>query len=139
MGLRAVLPGVGVLVAAIAALGQTARTEPEPRYDPGTAISELGTVIEIREVPRDSPLAGLHLLVKTDTETIESYVGPVSFLKELGLTISKSDQVHIAGSKVKFGSGHIVLLRELRQDNSTWYLRDQRGNPYWPVQEKRKT
>ena len=139
MGLRAVLPSITILAASMAVLGQTAKTAEEPRYDAATVIHEMGTVTEVREVPRDSPLNGVHLSVNTDAQTIDTYLGPAAFLKEIGLTISRGGRVQFVGSKVRFGGGYVVLVREVREDTSTWYLRDRQGNPYWPPSEKRKT
>jgi len=139
MGLRAVLPSITILAASLAVLGQTAKTVDEPRYDPATVIDEMGTVADIREVPRDSPLNGVHLSVNLDTQTIDSYLGPSAFLKEISCTITKGGRVQIIGSKVRFSGGYVVLVREVREDNSTWYLRDRQGNPYWPPVDKRKT
>ncbi|SPF56557.1 exported hypothetical protein [Candidatus Sulfopaludibacter sp. SbA4] len=139
MGLRAVLPSITVLAASLAVLGQTAKTADEPRYDPATVVDEMGTVADIREVPRDSPLNGVHLSVNLDTQTIDSYLGPSAFLKEISCTITKGGRVQIIGSKVRFNGGYVVLVREVREDNSTWYLRDRQGNPYWPPTDRRKT
>ena len=113
--------------------GQTGQAQPEPRYDTATVVSLSMTVTEIREVPKGSPLSGLHLIVAdSDREaTTEVYVAPTHYLKELQITYARGDRLQITGSKVKFGSGAIVLAREVRRNVDTAYFRDEKGKPYW--------
>ncbi len=128
----AVLFGIAALLAPMAA-GQTGPAQQEPRYDPGSSVNFSATVTDIREVPKGSPLNGLHLtVIDTDKDaTVEVYVAPVAFLKELQVSYAKGDRLQITGSRVKFGSGTIVLVREVRRDADTAYFRDERGKPYW--------
>ena len=128
----AVLLGLLSAAAPGALAGQTAGTEEEPRYDAASVISVMATVMEIREVPRGKPLSGVHLLVKTERETLDSHLGPPEFLKECGGQFAKGDRIQLAGSRVKYGAGFVLLVREVRKDNSTVYLRDEKGNPNWP-------
>jgi len=127
------------LAAGLVAPGQTVKPPQEPRYDPTTIIEVLATVTDLREVPRGSPLAGVHLAVKTDKEALDAYMAPADFLKEMGVSFVKGDRIQIVGSKLKFGDGPLVLVREVRKQNSTLYLRDQNGTPYWSSSEKGRT
>jgi len=142
MGSRA----VAVLVSILALSGtltagseRVAKAEQEPGYDPATTINVMATVMDVREAPRTGPLSGLHLLVRTETETLEVYLAPDEFLKEFEMTFGKGDRLQIAGSKVKFGGGYIVLAREVRKSESTLYFRDRKGKPNWKVSEKPTT
>ena len=47
----------------------------------------MATVAEVREVPQGSPLSGVHLVAKTESETIEVYLGPANFLEELAVQL----------------------------------------------------
>ncbi|HUJ24231.1 MAG TPA: hypothetical protein VLX58_21995 [Bryobacteraceae bacterium] len=134
-------PGVFALVS-IAALStwlatvneKVAKVEPDPPYNTGAVVDVSATVIETREVPRTSPLSGVHLSVKAEGEVTDVYLGPADFLKLFEITFTKGDELRIIGSKVKFGGGHVVLAREVRKDESTLYLRDQKGVPHWTRQ-----
>jgi hypothetical protein len=126
----ALLPGV------TASSGQTAQAEPEPRYDSATTVDMMTVVADLREVPRGSPLSGTHLIVrpesgKENSETIDVYLGPASYLKDFDVTFGKGDRVQVIGSKVKYGGASIVLARQVRRDSTTIYLRDEHGIPYW--------
>jgi len=139
MRFRGVVLSIALATVGLVAPSQTAKPQQEPRYDPATIIEVMATVTDLREVPRGSPLAGVHLAVKTDKETFDAYVAPADFLKEMGVSFVKGDRIQIVGSKVKFGDGRVVLLREVWKQNSTLYLRDQNGTPYWPSSEKDRT
>jgi hypothetical protein len=139
MSFRGVLLSIALAAAGLVAPGQTAKPQQEPRYDPATIIDVLATVTDLREVPRGSPLAGVHLTVKTDKEAFDAYVAPADFLKEMAVSFVKGDRIQIVGSKVKFGDGPVVLVREVRKQNLTLYLRDQKGTPNWPSSEKGRT
>jgi hypothetical protein len=135
MRFRGVLLSIALAAGSVAP-GQTAKPQQEPRYDPATVIEASATVTDLRETPRGGPLAGVHLTVRTDKETLDAYVSPSDFLKDIGLSFAKGERIQIVGSKVKFGDGSVVLLRELSKQGSTLYLRDKNGTPNWPNPEK---
>ncbi len=127
----ALLLGMAVLMAMIARGGQPGAVE-EPRYDTGTVVSVSAAVTDLREVPRGGMLPGLHLIVTTDKDSsLEVFVAPMTYLKELQVAYARGDRLEITGSKVKSGAGTIMLVREVRRDSDTVYFRDSRGKPYW--------
>src|SRR5262249_8704084 len=98
-----------ILVSAVTFLGATVRekTAPsaeEPRYDPNTETSLLAVVTEAREVPAQNPLGGIHLLLKTETQAFDAYLGPASFIKQFEMTFGKGEEVKVIGSKMQNGS-----------------------------------
>ena len=103
----------------------------EPRYDAATVIDVDATVMDVREVPRNNPLGGVHLTVKIESETIDVYLGPADYLKEFEITFAKGDKIELIGSKVKFDGARIVLARQVRREETTLYLRDAKGKPHW--------
>ena len=111
---------------------KVAKTEEQPRYDPMTVIDVMAAVTDVREMPRGSPLSGVHLAVKAESETMDIYLGPIEFVKQFDIRFIKGDQIQIIGSKVKLGSGaSVVLAREVRKDEITLYCRQKRGEPNW--------
>lgn len=110
---------------------KTVKLDEDPRYDVSKVIDVDATVIDIREVPRNNPLSGLHLTVKIESDTVDVFLGPVDFLKTFEITFAKGDKLEIIGSKIKFGGAHIVLARQVRRDETTLYLRDAKGKPHW--------
>ena len=110
---------------------KSVKLDEDPRYDVAKVIDVDATVMDLREVPRNNPLSGLHLTVKIESDTMDVFLGPVDFLKSFEITFAKGDKLEIIGSKVKFGGAHIVLARQVRRDETTLYLRDAKGKPHW--------
>jgi hypothetical protein len=69
----------GLAVAAMISAGLAVAAS-EATYNPATAVSISGTITAVREVPAGQPLDGIHLVVKTKSDSSEIYLGPKSFL-----------------------------------------------------------
>jgi hypothetical protein len=108
----------------------------EPRYDTATNIDLMVVVADVKEVAAGNPLSGMHLLVrpesaKSNSETTDVYLAPDDYLKDFGCHFAKGDKIQVKGSKVRYNGGPAVLAREVRQESTTVYLRDEHGVPYW--------
>ena len=133
MVFRTVVSSIMAIGVASVTPGHSTNSESEPRYDSATVVDLTATIAEVREVPSGDPLTGeVHLVVKTERETIEVYLAPANFLKEMEAHFATNDRLLIIGSRVKLGVRFIILAREVRKENSTVYLRDQKGIPNWP-------
>jgi hypothetical protein len=136
----ALLLSLAVFPALAAAAPQKAGgPEQEPRYDPATVINVMAVVLDVRETPPGSALAGVHLMVKADADTFDVYLCPVDFLKEFEVTFQKGDRIQVVGSKVRFGGAPAILAREVRRGETTVYLRGRYGEPNWKPREKPAT
>lgn len=101
-----------------------------PRYDASTEITVTGTVQDVLH-PQMGRMEGTHLLLKTETETLEVHLGPSSFVSGKGFSFAKGDSVQVLGSKVTVGGNPAVLAREVTKDGKTLTLRDKTGRPLW--------
>jgi predicted ABC-type transport system involved in lysophospholipase L1 biosynthesis ATPase subunit len=72
---------------------------------------------------------GLHVILKTETETVEVHACPVRFLKDLEFTVEKGDTLTVVGSQKK--AGEVVVAREITKGQVTLNLRDKKGIPIW--------
>jgi hypothetical protein len=117
----------GVLTAAFFAA--PAPTTEAPEYDPAAEVTTKGTVADIHEskVATDHP--GLHLMLKTEAETVEVHLCPVQFLNELEFSIEKGDTLTVIGSRPK--SSAFLVAREVRKGQVSLILRDAEGAPIW--------
>lgn len=102
-----------------------------PRYNTGTEATLEGTVEEVKAVTSMRGMEGTHLMLKTESETIEVHLGPSAFLKEKNVELVKGDGVHVVGSRVKIAGADALLAREIRKGEATWTLRDESGRPLW--------
>jgi hypothetical protein len=126
---KTILSAVVLLSAAVSLVGQPVQGTASPKYDLQTETKMKGTVDEVRLPPSTKEI--VHLLVKTETDTLDVYLCPKSFLDDMGVTFAKGDQITFTGSKVKQGDADLILAREVVKGNDTLVLRDAKGKPVW--------
>ena len=107
-----------------------------PMYDTKTEAKLTGTVEAVENVtpPGRSGrrgLGGLHLTLKTATESIAVHLGPVAYLNDKHITVGKGDALDILGLRVTIDGETVLLAREVKKGDNTWTLRDQSGRPLW--------
>jgi hypothetical protein len=129
----------GWSVASAATFSNRAAGEDDPVYNTSSVVSLDGMVQEVRQVIVPAGLKGVHITVKCNKNTVDVYLGPADFVKEFNAVFKKGDQVEIVGSKVKADGSAVVLAREVRRDDSTLYLRDHQGHPFWRPKSKPTT
>jgi hypothetical protein len=134
---RCAILALPALAVSLAAGGRPpAEPQQEPRYDGASMVDVDMVVVEVREVAKGNPLAGVHLMARPETsrseaEPMDIYVGPVAFLKMMEFTFHPHDRLEVKGSKVKMGTVPMILASEVRRGDSTVYIRDRNGEPVW--------
>jgi hypothetical protein len=74
---------------------------------------------------------GIHLLLKTEKETIPVHLGPDWFIERQDTKIEKGDRIEIKGSRVTLGGKPAIIAAELKKGESVLILRDSAGVPVW--------
>src|SRR5512139_2527428 len=82
-----------------------------PEYDVAAEVTLQGVVEDFHESQLRGDHPGLHLIVKTETESVEVHACPVRFMKELDFAIEKGDTVKVIGSRP--GGTGVVVAREV--------------------------
>ncbi len=100
-----------------------------PEYDPKAEVTVKGVVEDFHESKTRGDHPGLHVILKTETETVEVHACPVRFMSELEFTIEKGDTLTVIGSRPE--AGGIVVARELTKGQTSLILRDKTGAPVW--------
>lgn len=119
-----------ILIASAAVWAQKPGDNTAPKYDSKSEVTIKGTVDDLKEVP--GPLEGVHLVLKSDTETILVHVAPGKFLKEMETSFNKGDVLEVVGCKVKNSDGNDEFLaRQITKANNELVLRDKKGIPIW--------
>lgn len=104
---------------------------PPPVYDPATEINTIVAIVDVRKVPKEDILDGIHLTVKSKNDSFDVYLGPVDFVKLFDVAFKKGDEIELTGSRVRVQGEDLVLAREVRFGHVTLILRDKAGWPYW--------
>jgi hypothetical protein len=102
-----------------------------PRYNPNTETTLSGTIEDLQLHPGYHRGTGTHLVLKTDSGTIEVHVGPTSYIEKQKFSFTKGDRIQVLGSQVKIGVKDAFLAREITKEGKNLALRDQNGIPLW--------
>jgi hypothetical protein len=136
--LRALCVGVIVLfVTATMLWGQKVNGNLGSKYNVANEVSIKGTVEEVKVVP--GATEGIHLILKSGTDTTLVHVAPEKFLKEMDSEFTKGDQLEIVGCKIKAEDGSEELLsRQITKSGNELMLRDKKGTPIWAMWDPSK-
>jgi hypothetical protein len=100
-----------------------------PEYDPKAEVTIQGIVEDFHESKTRGDHPGLHLILRTETETVEVHACPVRFMSELEFTIEKGDTLTVVGSRPE--AEGVVIAREITKGQTSLILRDKTGAPVW--------
>jgi hypothetical protein len=101
-----------------------------PVYNVKTEIQFEGVIDDVRQVSSGA-LTGIFLTVKTKTDTLDLYLGPVKFIELFGMEFKVGTGLEVIGSTVKFESEDVVLGREVTMGKTKLVLRTADGSPNW--------
>lgn len=101
-------------------------------YNPATVETVSGTVESVDKItPMKGMYNGIHLMVKTDKETISVDLGPEWYIERLDTKIEKGDKIEVKGSRVTLSGKPAIIAAEVKKGDSTLVLRDSSGIPAW--------
>jgi hypothetical protein len=101
-------------------------------YDPATVETVSGTVESINKItPMKGMNSGIHLVLKTDKETIDIHLGPEWYIERQDVKIEKGDKIEVKGSRVTFNGKPAIIAGELEKGDRVLILRDSAGIPAW--------
>ncbi len=101
-------------------------------YNPATVETLSGTVESVDKItPMKGMNSGIHVMLKTDKETISVHVGPEWYIERQDVKLEKGDKIEVKGSRVTFADKPAVIAAEVKKGDSTLVLRDGSGIPAW--------
>jgi hypothetical protein len=100
-----------------------------PEYDVKAEVTITGVVEDFHESKMRGDHPGLHLMLRTETETVEVHACPLRFMTDLEFAVQKGDTLTIIGSRS--GGEGIVVAREITKGQTSLTLRDKTGAPVW--------
>lgn len=101
-------------------------------YNPKTVETISGTVESIDKItPMRGMYYGIHLLLKTDKETISVHLGPGWYIERLDTKIEKGNKIEVKGSRVTMMGKPAFIAAEVKKGSSVLKIRDENGIPVW--------
>lgn len=102
-----------------------------PNYDVKTEATLTGTIEDIQQQHCMGKGMGTHLVLKTQSETVEICVGPSAYVQEKGFSFAKGEQVEVIGSRVKNSGKDFIVARQVTKGSEVLTLRNGQGIPAW--------
>jgi hypothetical protein len=102
-----------------------------PRYNPKTETTLSGTIEDLQLQTGRYRGTGTHVILKTDSGTMEVHVGPTTYIEKQQFLLAKGDHIEVLGSQVKIGGKDAFLARQITKEGKKLVLRDQNGVPLW--------
>ena len=101
-------------------------------YDPNTVETVKGEIAKVERVaPMRGMSAGIHLVLKTEHETLTVHLGPEWYVDSEGVKLAPKDRVEVKGSRVKISGKTALLASEVAKGGGVLKLRDEKGVPVW--------
>jgi DNA/RNA endonuclease YhcR with UshA esterase domain len=119
-----------LLAVSVAALAQGSGPQ-RRRYDPKTEITVKGTVEDVQQYTGRGGRTGLHLILKTESSTLDVHVGPSAYISQQQFSFAKGDSIEVVGSKTTIRGTEALIARQITKDGKTLVLRDAQGIPQW--------
>ncbi len=101
-------------------------------YNPATVETMSGTIESVDKiVPMKGMHSGIHIMVKTEKETLDVHLGPAWYIERLDTKIEKGNQIEVKGSRVTINGKPAIIAAEVKKGDNILVLRDSAGIPAW--------
>lgn len=109
------------------------RGEYSRMYDPGAVETVSGEVTSVELMtPMKGMSQGVHVSLKTGTETVSVHLGPSWYMENQDTKIEKGDKIEVKGSRITHMGAPAIIAAEVKKGGSTLKLRDEAtGRPAW--------
>jgi len=101
-------------------------------FDPATMETLSGEVLSVDSLtPLNGMGPGIHLMVRSDVETISVHLGPAWYIGGQDVRIETGDTLGVTGSRIEFQGKPAIIASEVKKGDEVLKLRDERGIPVW--------
>ena len=101
-------------------------------YNSQTVETISGEVVSVEKITSMKGMSyGIHLMVKTDKETISVHLGPGWYIERQDVKIESKDKVEVKGSRVTMMDKPAIIAAEVKKGDEVMKLRDESGFPVW--------
>lgn len=106
-------------------------------YDANTVETIQGEVTAVdTRTGSHGGYQGIHLMLKTESETVPVHLGPEWYMKDQPLQVKVGDQITVKGSRVTYEEKPAVIAAEVTRGSEILKLRASDGRPNWAGQAR---
>jgi hypothetical protein len=105
-----------------------------PRFNEATIETVSGYVSEVdpfQRLERNTRNGVKATLDTDDSERIDVYLGPATFLDHHGFLIERGDYLAVTGSKVRHDGEDVIIATVISEDGQRLTIRDAKGHQAW--------
>jgi len=99
-------------------------------YNPANEITVKGKVEKVTRIQGQRG-SGVHVTLKTESDTFEVILAPASFLTEKNFKIAEGDELEVTGAKMKHQGHAAIIARRIAMGGRDLVLRNPKGIPEW--------
>jgi hypothetical protein len=112
--------------------GWGAETSYGRMFNAKTIETISGEVVSVDKItPMKGMCYGIHVVVKTDKETISVHLGPSWYIENQDVKIALKDMIEVKGSRITFEGKPAIIAAEVKKSDDILMLRDESGFPIW--------
>ena len=101
-------------------------------YNPQTVETVTGEVLLVDQItPVKGMSYGIHIVLKTNKETISVHLGPGWYIENQDVNIAPKDKIDVKGSRITFEGKPTLIVAEVKKGDELLTLRDANGFPAW--------
>lgn len=101
-------------------------------YDAKTVETISGEVTAVLEItPYKGMGRGVHLMLKTDAETISVHLGPAWYIQRQDIPLAAGDTIEVKGSRITYEGKPAIIAAAINKGGEILLLRDASGIPMW--------
>jgi hypothetical protein len=101
-------------------------------YDSQTVETITGEVLSVDQItPMKGMSYGIHIVLKTNKETISVHLGPGWYLENQDVMIAPKDKIEVKGSRIIFEGKPSLIAAEVKKGDEVLTLREANGFPVW--------
>lgn len=101
-------------------------------YNTKTVETIPGVVVSVDKItPMKGMSHGVHMILKTNKETLAIHLGPSWYIENQDIKIVPKDKVEVKGSRITFEGKPAIIAAEVKKGNEILKLRDEKGFPVW--------
>ena len=101
-------------------------------FDPKTVETVRGDVVSVDTATFMQGMSeGVHIMLRTDKETISVHLGPGWYILNQDTKIEPKDRLEVKGSRITFLGKPAMTAAEVRKGGQILKLRDETGFPVW--------